>query len=90
MTTAEAQKQLINIVKSVTQENESYQINDERGSAILISQNAYESLEETIELLSIPNRPVRNIISNLKCLHHKQYKKYNLFLMSHSFSSELN
>jgi PHD/YefM family antitoxin component YafN of YafNO toxin-antitoxin module len=55
MTTAEAQKQLINIVKSVTQENESYQINDERGSAILISQNTYESLEETIELLSIPN-----------------------------------
>ena len=35
-------------------------------------------------------RPVRNIISSLKCLHHKQYKEYNLFLMSHSFSSELN
>ena len=36
VTTGQAQKQLINIVKSVTQENESYQINDERGSAILI------------------------------------------------------
>ena len=39
------------------------------------------------------SRPVRNIISNLKCLHYKQYKEYkeyNLFLMSHSFSSELN
>ena len=35
-------------------------------------------------------RPVRNIISSLKCLHYKQYKEYNLFLMSHSFSSELN
>ena len=38
----------------------------------------------------VPTRPVRNIISSLKCLHHKQYKEYNLFLMSHSFSSELN
>ena len=36
------------------------------------------------------SRPVRNIISSLKCLHYKQYKEYNLFLMSHSFSSELN
>jgi arylsulfatase len=35
-------------------------------------------------------RPVRNIISSLKCLHHKQSEEYNLFLMSHSFSSELN
>jgi len=36
------------------------------------------------------NRPVRNIISSLKCLHHKQLKEYNSFLISHSFSSELN
>ena len=27
-------------------------------------------------------RPVRNIISSLKCLHYKQYKEYNLFLIS--------
>ena len=39
---------------------------------------------------TLSNRPVRNIISSLKCLHYKQYKEYNLFLMSHSFSSELN
>jgi len=38
----------------------------------------------------IPIRPVRNIISSLKCLHHKQLKEYNSFLISHSFSSELN
>ena len=39
---------------------------------------------------TVITRPVRNIISSLKCLHYKQYKEYNLFLMSHSFSSELN
>ena len=60
MTTAEAQKQLINIVKSVTQENESYQINDERGSAILISQNT--ALVITVRdsrILSLPYLPFR-------------------------------
>jgi hypothetical protein len=47
--------------------------------------------DSTIFLRGIlQNRPVRNIISSLKCLHYKQYKEYNLFLMSHSFSSELN
>ena len=31
-------------------------------------------------------RLVRNIISSLKYLHHKQPKEYNSFLMFHSFS----
>jgi PHD/YefM family antitoxin component YafN of YafNO toxin-antitoxin module len=68
MTTAQAQRQLINIVKLVTQENESYQINDDLGSAILISQSAYESLEETIELLSIPNlrESLQNSLQQIK------------------------
>ena len=43
-----------------------------------------------VNLEPVFNRPVRNIISSLKCLHHKQPKEYNSFLMSHSFSSELN
>jgi hypothetical protein len=47
------------------------------------------SLSLSVELTN-SIRPVRNIISSLKCLHYKQYKEYNLFLMSHSFSSELN
>jgi hypothetical protein len=68
MTTAQAQKQLVNIVKSVTQENESYQINDDIGSAVLISQSVYESLEETIELLSIPNlrESLQNSLQQIK------------------------
>jgi len=44
---------------------------------------------ESNEILLL-TRPVRNIISSLKCLHHKQLKEYNSFLISHSFSSELN
>ena len=45
ITTIEAQKQLINMVKSVTEENKTYQIDDNHGSAVLISQEVYESLQ---------------------------------------------
>ncbi|ACK66488.1 prevent-host-death family protein [Rippkaea orientalis PCC 8801] len=54
LTISDAQENLINLVKSVTQENQSYEIEMTDGSAILISQKSYESLQETIELLSIP------------------------------------
>jgi antitoxin YefM len=50
-----AQKDLINIVKSVTEENKVYEIESMNDSAILISQKNYESLQETIELLSVPH-----------------------------------
>jgi len=48
------QKDLINLVKLVTEENKIYQIESGDASAVLISQKNYESLQETIELLSIP------------------------------------
>lgn len=47
------QKDLINLVKLVTEENKIYEIESGNGSAVLISQKNYESLQETIELLSI-------------------------------------
>ena len=48
------QKDLMNLVKLVTEENKAYELEGERASAVLISQSNYESLQETIELLSIP------------------------------------
>jgi PHD/YefM family antitoxin component YafN of YafNO toxin-antitoxin module len=54
LTITNAQKDLSNLVKLVTEENKVYEIEISDGSAILISQQNYESLQETIELLSIP------------------------------------
>jgi len=47
------QKDWINLVKLVTEENKIYEIESGNTSAVLISQKEYESLHETIELLSI-------------------------------------
>ena len=47
------QRDLINIVKLVTEENKIYEIESGNTSAVLISQREYESLQETIELLSV-------------------------------------
>ncbi len=54
LTATNAQKDLINLVKLVTEENQIYEIEISNASAILISQKNYESLQETLELLSIP------------------------------------
>ena len=45
---------LNNLIKSVTEEDVIYEIQNQNDSAILISQKSHESLQETIELLSIP------------------------------------
>ncbi|NEQ85416.1 MAG: type II toxin-antitoxin system prevent-host-death family antitoxin, partial [Moorea sp. SIO2I5] len=52
LTVTAAQKELINLVESVTEENKVYEIEISNGSAVLISRKNYESLQETLELLS--------------------------------------
>jgi len=54
LTAAAAREDFENMVKSVTEENKIYQIESTRDSAVLISYKEYESLQETVELLSIP------------------------------------
>ncbi len=49
------QPELINLIKSVTEENIVYEIEGNNLSAVLISQQEYENLQETLELLSIPD-----------------------------------
>jgi len=51
----DAQIDLKNLIKSVTEDNKIYAIENNEDSVILISQKNYESLQETIELLSIPD-----------------------------------
>jgi PHD/YefM family antitoxin component YafN of YafNO toxin-antitoxin module len=64
------QKDWINLVKLVTEENKIYEIESGNTSAVLISQREYESLQETIELLSISGlreslqRSLEQIINN--------------------------
>ena len=50
---ATIQRDLVNLVKLVTEENKTYEIESDNASAVLISQKEYEGLQETIELLSI-------------------------------------
>ena len=54
LTTAAASKDFENMIKLVTEENKVYQIESAQNSAVLISYKEYESLQETIKLLSIP------------------------------------
>ena len=54
LTAAAAREDFENMVKAVTEENKVYQIESTEDSAVLISYKEYESLQETIELLSIP------------------------------------
>ena len=54
LTAAAAREDFENMVKAVTEENKAYQIESTEDSAVLISYKEYESLQETVELLSIP------------------------------------
>ena len=54
LTAAAAREDFENMVKAVTEENKVYQIESSEDSAVLISYKEYESLQETVELLSIP------------------------------------
>ena len=54
MTAAAAKENFEDVVKSVTEENKVYQIESAEDFVVLISHKEYESLQETVELLSIP------------------------------------
>ncbi len=54
LTAAAAKENFENMVKSVAEENKVYQIKSGKNSAVLISGKEYESLQETVALLSIP------------------------------------
>ena len=54
LTTTEARRELFDLVKGATERDELYRIHHRKGCAILISEDEYDSLRETLELLSVP------------------------------------
>ena len=53
LTTFAAREDFENMVKLVTEENKIYHIQSAKDQAVLLSYKEYESLQETLELLSI-------------------------------------
>jgi len=54
ITATSARKDFFEIVKGATEKHEIYHIHHRKGDVVLMSEDEYEGLIETLELLSIP------------------------------------
>jgi len=54
VTTTEARKNLYQLVDQVQESHEPVQISGKRGNAVLISEDDWRAVQETLHLLSIP------------------------------------
>ncbi|MBW2195229.1 MAG: type II toxin-antitoxin system Phd/YefM family antitoxin [Deltaproteobacteria bacterium] len=54
LTATDARRDFFEIVKGATQKHQIYRIQHRNGSVVLLSEEEYDSLVETLELLSIP------------------------------------
>jgi antitoxin YefM len=54
LTATDARRELFELVKGANEKHEVYRIRHRKGSAVLLSEEDYDSLIETLELLSIP------------------------------------
>lgn len=54
LTATDARRELFDLVKGATRKHKVYRIHHRSGDAVLVSEEDYESLLETLELLSIP------------------------------------
>ena len=54
ITASTAQSSFYDLVRAVIKEHRQYRIASEEGSVVLLSEEEYESLVETLELLSTP------------------------------------
>jgi antitoxin YefM len=53
-TATEARSRLFNLIKNIIRGHRQVRITSKKGSAILLAEDDYENLLETIELLSVP------------------------------------
>lgn len=54
LTASEARSELFRLIKDVSKSHRTFAITHKNGDAVLMSKEDYESLIETLELLSIP------------------------------------
>ncbi len=54
MTATDARRDFFDVVKGATDKHQVFRIHHRRGSVVLMAENDYESLLETMELLSTP------------------------------------
>ncbi len=54
ITATDARRDFFELIKNATKGHKIYKIHHRKGTAVLMSEDDYESLVETLELLSIP------------------------------------
>jgi antitoxin YefM len=54
LTATHARREFFNVVKGATDKHQIYRIHHRRGSVVLMAEDDYESILETMELLSTP------------------------------------
>ena len=54
LTATDARREFFDLVKGVTRKHKIYRIHHRSGDAVLLSEEDYENLTETLELLSTP------------------------------------
>ena len=74
ITATEARKKLYNLVDDVSQSHEPVQIAGKRNSAVLISEDDWRAIQETLYLASIPGMK-ESIIRGLKTPVEKCHKE---------------
>ena len=55
ITATKARKEFFNIIKNATEKHQIYHIRHHKGDAVLLSEEEYDSLIETLTLLSSPH-----------------------------------
>ncbi len=79
----EARKKFFDIVKNAINKHQIYHIHHKQGDVVLMSEDEYESMQETLELLSIPGFR-KSIAKSVK-----QLEKGETFSMDAVFGDDL-
>lgn len=82
LTATEARKIFFDLIKDVSEKHHMYHIHHRKGNVVLISEDEYEGLLETLDLLSIPNFR-KSIVKSVK-----QIEKGETFLMEEVFGEK--
>lgn len=68
VTATEARKNFFEIIKEVNKKHKTYHIHHKQGDVVLLPEKDYESLLETLELLSIPDfrKSIKKSVTQMK------------------------